>query len=275
MTPLLQRMSDAMPERGFATCTQDSYIGAIYRMAMYYRRDPAVYSASEVQAYLLHMVKERRVVYRTMNVRACACRFLYEVVLRHKREVFHFPMAKVSATQPELLSRHEIARLIAWRAIVACRIVALGGQHLECDTCDHRHWHYHSCRNRHCPQCGARAKDAWLQGRLSEVLPVPYAHLVFTLPHMLNGLYGAHPRWVVDTLLACTAQTLSGFAANDKWMSDANGPPAFSLVLHSCTQDLQRHLHLHLVMACGALTPEGQWSVPRRKPDFLFPVHAL
>ncbi len=163
----------------------------------------------------------------------------------------------------------------AWRGIVACRTSALGGQQLACDACGHSHWQYHSCRNRHCPQCGARAKDAWLQGRLAEVLPVPYAHLVFTLPHSLNALYGAHPRWVIDTLFACTAQTLSEFAANPKWMGVTGGTPAFSLVLHTWTQDLRRHLHLHAVMACGALGQDGQWQTPARKPDFLFPVQAL
>lgn len=163
----------------------------------------------------------------------------------------------------------------AWRSIVACRTAQLGGQQLACDTCGHSHWQYHSCRHRCCPQCGARAKDAWLQGRLSEVLPVPYAHLVFTLPHSLNGLYGTHPRWVIDTLFACTAQTLSEFAASDKWMGSPNGTPAFSLVLHTWTQDLQRHIHLHAVMACGVLDKDGRWATPTRKPDFLFPVHAL
>ena len=163
----------------------------------------------------------------------------------------------------------------AWRSIVACRTAALGGQQLACDACGHSHWQYHSCRNRHCPQCGARAKDAWLQGRLAEVLPVPYAHLVFTLPHSLNGLYGAHPRWVIDTLFACTAQTLSEFAANPKWMGVAGGAPALSLVLHTWTQDLRRHIHLHAVMACGVLDKAGQWHTPVRKPDFLFPVQAL
>ena len=163
----------------------------------------------------------------------------------------------------------------AWRGIVACRTAALGGQQLACDACGHSHWQYHSCRNRHCPTCGARAKDAWLQGRLAEVLPVPYAQLVFTLPHSLNALYGAHPRWVIDTLFACTAQTLSEFAANPKWMGAANGKPAFSLVLHTWTQDLRRHIHLHAVMACGVLGQDGKWQTPARKPDFLFPVHAL
>ena len=163
----------------------------------------------------------------------------------------------------------------AWRGIAACRTPALGGQHLACDACGHSHWQYHSCRNRHCPQCGTRAKDAWLQGRLAEVLAVPYAHLVFTLPHCLNALYGAHPRWVIDTLFTCTAQTLAEFAANPKWMGTTNGTPAFSLVLHTWTQDLQRHIHVHAVMACGVLAKEGHWSTPTRKPDFLFPVQAL
>ena len=175
------------------------------------------------------------------------------------------------------LAQHTLstAQAKAWRGIVACRTAALGGQQLACDACGHSHWQYHSCRNRHCPQCGARAKDAWLQGRLAEVLPVPYAHLVFTLPHSLNGLYGAHPRWVIDTLFTCTAQTLSEFAANPKWMGVANGTPAVSLVLHTWTQDLQRHVHVHAVMACGVLGDDAQWHAPTRKPDFLFPVHAL
>jgi hypothetical protein len=175
------------------------------------------------------------------------------------------------------LDKHTLstAQAKAWRGIVACRTQALGGQRLQCDACGHSHWQYHSCRNRHCPQCGARAKDAWLQGRLAEVLPVPYAHLVFTLPHSLNGLFGAHPRWVIDTLFACTAQTLSEFAANPRWMTVTNGTPAFTLVLHTWTQDLRRHIHVHAVMACGVLDHEQQWSAPARKPDFLFPVHAL
>jgi hypothetical protein len=163
----------------------------------------------------------------------------------------------------------------AWRGIVACRTAALGGQQLSCDTCGHSHWQYHSCRNRHCPTCGTRAKDAWLQGRLAEVLPVPYCHLVFTLPHSLNGLYGAHPRWVIDTLFTCTAQTLSEFAGNPQWMGATGGTPAFSLVLHTWTQDLRRHIHVHAVMACGVLDQDGHWRVPARKPDFLFPVQGL
>ncbi len=178
---------------------------------------------------------------------------------------------------PAYLRAHALStpQAKAWRAIVACRTAALGGERLQCETCGHSHWQYHSCRNRHCPQCGARARDAWLQGRLSEVLSVPYVHLVFTLPHSLNALYGAHPRWVIDTLFACTAQTLSEFAANPKWMGAKDGTPAFSQVLHTWGQELQRHIHVHAVMACGVLDKTGQWVTPVRQSDFLFPTPAL
>jgi len=167
------------------------------------------------------------------------------------------------------------AQAKAWRALCACRTPALGGQRLACSHCGHSHWHYHSCRNRHCPQCGARAKDRWLQGRLAEVLDVPYAHLVFTLPHELHGLYRSQPRWLIDTLFASVAGTLGTFAASARWMGVAGGQGAFSLVLHTWTQDLRQHLHLHAVMACGVLAADGHWQTPARRPDFLFPVRAL
>ena len=111
MSPLRQRMQEAMVQRGFALRTQTSYLAAIYRMAKYYRRDPAQYSAQEVQAYLLHMVTEQKLSYSTMNQAACAAQFLYRTVLQREREPFHIPFAKVPAKQPEVLARAEIARL--------------------------------------------------------------------------------------------------------------------------------------------------------------------
>jgi hypothetical protein len=179
---------------------------------------------------------------------------------------------------PEYLRSHSLstAQAKAWRAIVSCRTPALGGQLLRCDGCGTQQWRWHSCRNRHCPQCQARARDAWRAARLAELLDVPYCHLVFTLPHELNGLAAAHPRWVYETLMQCTAQTLSEFAANDRWLG---GVGAFTLVLHTWTQDLRRHVHVHALMACGALSGEApeaaKWIAPRRAANFLFPVHAL
>lgn len=159
-----------------------------------------------------------------------------------------------------------------WRAIVSCRTAALGGHRVQCDTCGHSHAVYHSCRNRHCPQCQMHAKASWTSARLREVLPVPYCHLVFTLPHALNGLAVAHPVWVYDTLFACCAQTLTEFAAHPRWIG---GIPAFTLVLHTWTQDLRQHIHLHALMACGALTADKQWQMPVKGDRFVFPVQAL
>ena len=113
MTPLRQRMIDAMVLRGFSPRTQESYADAIYGMAKHYRRDPALYTSQEVEAYLLHMINQRHLSYSTMNQAACAARFLYEKVLGRERELFPIAMAKVPAKQPELLARVEIARLIA------------------------------------------------------------------------------------------------------------------------------------------------------------------
>ena len=192
---------------------------------------------------------------------------------------------------PAYLREHTLStpQARAWRAIVSCRTPALGGQRLRCDGCGAEQWRWHSCRNRHCPQCQSRDRDAWRAARLGELLNVPYCHLVFTLPHELNALAAVHARWVYATLLQCTAATLSEFAANPRWLG---GIGSFTLVLHTWTQDLRRHLHVHALMACGALQLDGdadadadadadsgagavKWIEPKRSPNFLFPVHAL
>lgn len=178
----------------------------------------------------------------------------------------------------EYLHSHGLstAQARAWRAIVSCRTPALGGQLMRCDDCGAQQWRWHSCRNRHCPACQSRQRDAWRAARLGELLDVPYAHLVFTLPHELNALAGAHARWVYDTLMQCVAATLTEFAADPRWLG---GIGAFTLVLHTWTQDLRRHLHVHALMACGALrigrTGAPAWQASQRSQRFLFPVHAL
>ena len=131
---------------------------------------------------------------------------------------------------PQYLQQHSLstAQARAWRAIVACRTPALGGQQLACEACGAPQWRWHSCRNRHCPQCQARARETWRAARLAELLEVPYCHLVFTLPHELNALAAVHARWVYDTLMRCAAATLSEFAANPRWLG---GTGAFTLVL--------------------------------------------
>ncbi len=189
-------------------------------------------------------------------------------------------LAAPRAGLADILRRHGSAYLAAhplsvakakvWRAIVACRTVALGGHVQTCEACGTTRHVYHSCRNRHCPLCQTRAKEAWLAARRREVLPVAYFHLVFTLPHDLNGLIGQCPRALYEMLFGAVSATLTEFAANPRWLG---GTPAFSLVLHTWKQDLGRHVHAHALMAGGALTAAGDWAAAKR--GFLFPIEAL
>ena len=173
---------------------------------------------------------------------------------------------------PAYLAAHplSVAKAKVWRAILACRTAALGGHVQTCDACGTTRHVYHSCRNRHCPLCQTRAKEAWLAARRREVLPVPYFHLVFTLPHELNGLIGQCPRALYEMLFGAVSATLTEFAANPRWLG---GTPGFSLVLHTWKQDLGRHVHVHALMAGGALGMDGQWVAAKR--GFLFPIEAL
>jgi len=173
---------------------------------------------------------------------------------------------------PAYLAKHALSSVKAkvWRAIVACRTAILGGHVETCDGCGVTRHVYHSCRNRHCPQCQTRAKEHWLAKRRQELLPVPYFHRVFTLPHALHALVGQRPRVIYERLFGAASATLGEFGANPRWLG---GKLAFSLILHTWKQDLGRHVPVHALVAGGALTAEGEWKPPKR--GFLFPVRAL
>jgi hypothetical protein len=158
----------------------------------------------------------------------------------------------------------------ALRAIERCRTAALGGHIAQCEHCGERHYRYHSCRNRHCPKCQSLAKERWLAARRAELLPVPYFHLVFTLPHELNAIAQGNPHALYHMLFANASATLLEFGRNRRWLG---GEIAATLVLHTWSQTLTQHLHIHALVAGGALAPGGQWICPRC--GFLFPVQAL
>jgi putative transposase/transposase-like zinc-binding protein len=158
----------------------------------------------------------------------------------------------------------------ALNAIERCRTAALGGELYQCDSCNAQRYVYHSCRNRHCPKCQTRAKERWLEARRAELLPVPYYHLVFTLPHELNPLARHAPRQIYAMLFATASATLIEFGRNPRWLG---GDIAATLVLHTWGQTLSQHLHVHCLIAAGALSEDGAWRRSRR--GFLFPVKAL
>jgi hypothetical protein len=188
--------------------------------------------------------------------------------------------ASVKVELADLFARHGAAyqaahRLVqvqyrAMRAIEACRTDALGGHIERCDSCAALRYHYHSCRNRHCPKCQTLAKERWLAARRAELLPVPYFHVVFTLPHALNTLAQGNPRALYALLFQSVSDTLIEFGANPRWLG---GAIAATLVLHTWGQTLAQHLHLHCLIAAGALHADGHWITSRR--GFLFPIKAL
>ena len=156
--------------------------------------------------------------------------------------------------------------------IVRCRTAALGGHLERCDACGFERPAYNSCRNRHCPKCQTTAKLRWLEARQAELLPVPYFHVVFTLPHALNRLARANKRRVYDLLFHAAADTLKEFGRDPK--HHLGGTLGFTAILHTWDQRLNYHLHLHCVVPGGALAPDGsRWLRARQK--FLFPVKAL
>lgn len=156
------------------------------------------------------------------------------------------------------------------RAIAACRTEAMGGHVAACNTCGREHYCYHSCRNRHCPKCQTHAKEQWLDRQRAQLLPVPYFHVVFTLPHGLNDLVRLNPQPLYALLFDTAARTLQEFAANPRWLG---GELGFTLVLHTWSQTLVHHSHVHGLVSGGALQRTGQWR--SAKSGFLFPVQAL
>lgn len=146
------------------------------------------------------------------------------------------------------------------------------GGHVEvCVDCGHRRTLYHSCRNRHCPKCSTLAKERWLQARLAEVIPAGYVHVVFTLPHALNDLARRRPRVVYEALFRAASATLLAFANDPRHLG---ARPGITAVLHTWTQRLDLHVHLHCIVTAGGLDPTGRrWvKCPR---GFLFSVRAL
>jgi Putative transposase/Transposase zinc-binding domain len=168
-----------------------------------------------------------------------------------------------------VLSRQQLK---AFRDIGACRTAALGTQVQQCDRCGHQEIAYRSCRNRHCPKCHSRTRDEWLRDRAGELLPVPYCHVVFTLPRELAPLALQNPRVIYGILFRAVAESLLEMAADPKRLGARIG---FLAVLHTWTQRLEHHPHAHCVVPAGGLSSDGQKWIPVRNEKFFLPVKPL
>jgi hypothetical protein len=185
---------------------------------------------------------------------------LADVIRTHQRDFL--------ARWNHVLSREQRKAL---RNLRDCRTAALGGHLQQCDRCGHRVLLYNSCRNRHCNKCQATARARWLTQRQAELLPVPYFHVVFTVPPQIARLALQNPKQIYTILFRAASETLITIAADPRHLGASIG---FLAVLHTWGQNLHLHPHLHCVVPGGGISPDGSRWIACRKSFFL-PVRVL
>jgi hypothetical protein len=164
-----------------------------------------------------------------------------------------------------------LGQLKVMAAIERCRTAALGGHVAACERCEHTQIAYNSCRNRHCPKCQGAAARTWLAEREADLLPVPYYHLVFTVPAAITDIAYQNKAVVYDLLFRAASETLLTIAADPKHLGARIGMTA---VLHTWGSALTHHPHLHMIVPGGGLSPDGsRWVACRR--GFFLPVRVL
>jgi hypothetical protein len=156
--------------------------------------------------------------------------------------------------------------------ITVCRTAELGGHIEQCDSCGFQRNAYNSCRDRHCPKCQCLVKEKWLNDRKAELLPCGYFHLVFTLPHELNPIILCNKTVTLAILFAAVSSTLQAFARDPQWRLE--GQLGFIAVLHTWSQTLMDHFHLHCLVPAGALSFDKTRWVSARE-SYLFKVESL
>ena len=156
-------------------------------------------------------------------------------------------------------------------AIESCRTAALGGHVARCEDCSHTIIAYNSCRNRHCPKCQGAAAREWMEERESELLPVPYFHIVFTLPAAIGDIAYQNKRVIYDLLFKVSADTMRTIAADPKHLG---ARIAITAVLHTWGSAMTHHPHVHMIVPGGGLSLDGERWIAA-KANFLLPVLVL
>jgi hypothetical protein len=164
-----------------------------------------------------------------------------------------------------------LAQMKVMSAIESCRTAALGGHVARCEDCQHTTIAYNSCRNRHCPKCQGAGAREWMQERQAELLPVPYFHIVFTLPAAIGDIAYQNKALVYALLLKASAETLLAIAADPKHLG---ARIAITSVLHTWGSAMTHHPHVHMIVPGGGLSPDGKRWIAAR-PSFFLPVLVL
>ncbi|MGH9891984.1 MAG: IS91 family transposase [bacterium] len=178
---------------------------------------------------------------------------LAEILREHAREI-----PRLSNDQSRVVS-----------ALIACRTASLGGHLQRCDHCGRESPLYNSCRNRHCPKCQSLDQALWVEAQAEDLLPVPYFHEVFTLPHCLNPLFLSNPKAAYPLLFEAAAKTVI-----DVCRRRLGATPGLIAELHTWTQTLEYHPHIHCIATGGGLSLDGQRWIGAR-PTFFLPVKVL
>jgi len=192
-------------------------------------------------------------------------------MLRPKLEVADIFRDHGAAWRSANAGHVSLDQLKVMSAIERCRTAALGGHVERCEDCAHERVAYNSCRNRHCPKCQAAAARQWLEDREAELLPVPYYHVVFTLPAAIGAVTFQNKAAVYDLLFKTAAETLTTIAADPKHLGARIGLTA---VLHTWGSALTHHPHVHVIVPGGGVALDGsRWIAC--KPGFFLPVRVL
>lgn len=163
-------------------------------------------------------------------------------------------------------------KLRALGALQKCRTAYMGGHIEACGGCGATRTAFNSCRNRHCPKCGAIDKEKWIMGREADLLPVKYFHVVFTVPDKLNALSVNNQPAMYNILFKTAWGVLGDFGGTEKWLGGRIGATA---ILHTWGQNLNYHPHLHFIVPAGALMAGGKWKNSRNRGKYLFKVEQL
>lgn len=156
--------------------------------------------------------------------------------------------------------------------ITRCRTSHMGGHILKCEECSKMHIQYNSCRNRHCPKCQGDTAAQWVEARKQEALPVPYYHVIFTVPDKLNPIIQRNQKIMYELMFKATSETLIDLIADPKYVG---GQAGFMSVLHTWGQNLMEHPHIHTYVAGGGLSNDENYWMDTKYEKYLIPVHVL
>ncbi len=187
--------------------------------------------------------------------------------MRPRHEVAHIIEKFNTAYQKEYLPTRNLSKTL--NAILNCHKAKMGGHRDVCSNCKHTRISYNSCRNRHCTKCQSTNRERWIEHHSEKLLPVKYFHVVFTLPHELNGLCIRYPQLMYNLLFESAWKTFNGFSKNENHLGADTGMIA---ILHTWGQQLMLHPHIHCIVPGGGIDEKGNWKNTHSQGKYLFPI---